>query len=333
MIVMKILKPRTGLMPTSQRRIAIALGLALTIALKRVGNFKIEARAWRGAPDMAYVNGEKVDLELGRHVDIDVVDNIAREFRHKKWDGITVTLDGELGKVKLGIDIDMYANEYVPVRAGITNEGLEVLAEPRGHIGDEVVDSFYELFDVEYEKMRAVVEELIAEIQYVELKVATYTGVRTYPLWRAAARVNAIHNYSFALENAIPLWYRPWIRQITRDLYRLPPPGLRRLVGLHGVRRIIRDAAPELRKYLERYYIVRPKPHENAMQLIPRASSPSTQSHRNAIAGLKNILTEAMRETASKGARRIIDEKGYIDWQEYIETLEEELKQRLTEAA
>jgi len=223
----------------------------------------------------------------------------------------------------------MYANEYVPVRAGITNEGLEVLAEPRCHIGDEVVDSFYELFDVEYEKMRAVVEELIAEIHYVELKVATYTGVRTYPLWRAAARVNAIHNYSFAPENAIPLWYRPWIRQITRDLYRLPPPGLRRLVGLHGVRRIIRDVAPELRKYLERYYIVR-QPHESVMQLIPRASSPSTQSRRNAIAGLKNILTEAMRETASKGARRIIDEKGYIDWQEYIDTLEEELRQRLT---
>lgn len=129
-------------------------------------------------------------------------------------------------------------------------------------------------------------------------------------------RVNAIHNYSFAPENAIPLWYRPWIRQITRDLYRLPPPGLRRLVGLHGVRRIIRNVAPELRKYLERYYIVRLKPHENAMQLIPRASSPSTQSRRNAIAGLKNILTEAMRETASKGAQRIIQEKGYIDWQE-----------------
>jgi hypothetical protein len=41
----------------------------------------------------------------------------------------------------------------------------------------------------EYEKMKAVVEELIAEIHYVELKVATYTGVRTYPLWRATARV------------------------------------------------------------------------------------------------------------------------------------------------
>jgi hypothetical protein len=34
------------------------------------------------------------------------------------------------------------------MRAGITNEGVGVLAEPRGHIGDEVVDSFYELFDV-----------------------------------------------------------------------------------------------------------------------------------------------------------------------------------------
>jgi len=330
MIGIKILKPRTGLMPISQRRITIALGLALAIALKRIGDFEImEARAWRGAPDTAYVNGEKVDIELGRHVDIDIVNNLAREFRGKKWDGITVTLNGELGKAKLGIDIDMYANEYVPERAGIINEGLEVLAEPRGYIGDEVIDSFYKLFDVEYEKMRAVIEELIAEIHYVELKVATYTGVRTYPLWRVTARVNAIHNYSFAPENAIPLWYKPWIRQITRDLYRLPPPGLGKLVGLHGMRRIIKDVALGLRKYLERYYIVTLRPNENAVQLIPRASSPSTQNHRNAIAGLKNILTEAMRETASKGAQRIIQEKGYIDWQDYIETLEEELRQRL----
>jgi hypothetical protein len=37
-----------------------------------------------------------------------------------------------------------------------------------------------------------------------------------------------------------------------------------------------------------------------------------------------------MKKTASDGARRIIQEKGYIDWQEYIETLEEELRQRLT---
>jgi hypothetical protein len=330
MIGIKILKPRTGLMPTSQRRITIALGLALAIALKRIGDFEImEARAWRGAPDTAYVNGEKVDIELGRHVDIDIVNNLAREFRGKKWDGITATLNGELGKAKLGIDIDMYANEYVPERAGIINEGLEVLAEPRGYIGDEVIDSFYKLFDVEYEKMRAVIEELIAEMHYVELKVATYTGVRTYPLWRVTARVNAIHNYSFAPENAIPLWYKPWIRQITRDLYRLPPPGLGKLVGLHGMRRIIKDVALGLRKYLERYYIVTLRPNENVVQLIPRASSPSTQNHRNAIAGLKNILTEAMRETASKGAQRIIQEKGYIDWQDYIETLEEELRQRL----
>ena len=41
-------------------------------------------------------------------------------------------------------------------------------------------------------------------------------------------------------------------------------------------------------------------------------------------------MTEAMRETASKGAQRITDEKRYIDWQEYIETLEEELRQRPT---
>jgi hypothetical protein len=100
-------------------------------------------------------------------------------------------------------------------------------------------------------------------------------------------------------------------------------------VGHYGMRRIVRDIAPELRKYLERYYIVTLRPDENAIQLIPRASSPSTQNHRRAITELREILIEAMKKTAREGAQRIIQEKGYIDWQDYIETLEEELRQRL----
>ena len=178
--------------------------------------------------------------------------------------------------------------------------------------------------------MRAVIEELTAEISYVELRVATYTGVRTYKLSEATARVVALRNYSFTPEDTIPLWYRPWTRQIARTLYTLTPPGLRRLVGHYGMRSIVNDIAPELRRYLERYYEVIERPSEKAIQLIPKATSPSTQNHRKAITELRKILTEAMREAASKGAQRIIQEKGYIDWQEYIETLEEELRQRLT---
>jgi hypothetical protein len=331
MIGIKILKPRTGLMPRSYRRISTTLGLALATALNRVGNFKVkEACAWRGTPDVAIFKCDPVNIELGRHVNTDLAGKIAEEFRKKRWDGITITLNGELGKAKLEVDIDIYANEYVPLRAGITNERLEVLAEPRGYIDDEVIDNFYELFDLEYDNMRAVIEELTAEISYVELRVVTYIGVRTYKLSEVTARVVALRNYSFTPEDTIPLWYRPWARQVARTLYTLTPPGLGRLVGHYGMRRIARDIAPELRKYLERYYIVTLRPDENAIQLIPRASSPSTQNHRRAITELREILIEAMKKTAREGAQRIIQEKGYIDWQDYIETLEEELRQRLT---
>jgi len=178
--------------------------------------------------------------------------------------------------------------------------------------------------------MRAVIEELTAEMYLVELKAATYTGVRTYKLSEATARVVALRNYSFAPEDTIPLWYRPWTRQMARTLYTLTPPGLGRLVGSYGMRSIVNDIAPELRKYLSRYYIVIERPSEKAIQLIPKAASPSTQNHRRAITELREILIEAMKKTAREGAQRIIQEKGYIDWQEYIETLEEELRQRLT---
>ena len=331
MIGISVLKPRTGLMPRSYRRISTALGLSLATALNKVGNFRVkEACAWRGTSDVAIFKCDPVNIELGRHVNTDLAGKIAEEFGRKRWDGVTVTLNGELGKAKLEVDIDIYANEYVPLRLGITNEGLEVLAEPRGYINDEVIDNFYELFDLEYDDMRAVIEELTAEMYFVELKAATYTGVRTYKLSEATARVVALRNYSFTPENTIPLWYRPWARQIARTLYTLTPPGLRRLVGHYGMRSIVNDIAPELRRYLERYYEVIERPSEKAIQLIPKATSPSTQNHRRAVTELRKILTEAMRETASDGARRIIQEKGYIDWQEYIETLEEELRQRLT---
>jgi len=131
MIGISVLKPRTGLMPRSYRRINTALGLALATALNKVGNFKVkEACAWRGTPDVAIFKCDPVNIEPGRHVNTDLAGKIAEEFGKKRWDGITITLNGELGKAKLEVDIDIYANEYVPLRLGITNERLEVLARP-----------------------------------------------------------------------------------------------------------------------------------------------------------------------------------------------------------
>ncbi len=322
MIAIKILKPRVGLTPMSRRRVAVALGLALAAALKRVGRFEhIETRTWRGVPDVAHISGEEVDVELSRHVDIGAVESVARELR--RWDGATVMLSGKLGAVELGVDIDIYAGEHVPVLAEILKEAIDVLAEPRGHVGGDVVESFYELFDVEREGMMAVFEEFVAEVCNTKLKVATYTEMEVRPLWRLVAEVYVLRDYSFAPEDAVPLWYRPWIRQMSGYIYRLAPPGLRELAGLSGMRKIVENIAPELLKRLERYYTV--KQHEDVLQLIPL----STETHRGAVAELRGVLAEAMKAAAGARAWRIINEKGHLDWEEYVKALEEELRQRL----
>jgi hypothetical protein len=279
MIAVKIL---TGLMPASRRRVAAAAGLALAAALRGAGRFEVaEVYAWRGTPDAAYVGGGKINVELGRHVGS--VDAIAEEFR-KMWDGVTLTLTGTLGRVKLSVDIDIYAGEHVPVRAAITSEGVDVLAEPRGHVGGDVVESFYELFDLEREKMRELVEELTAEMHRMELEVEMYVGTKTRPLWILVARMYALRDYSFAPEDAAPLWYRPWAVQMTRDLHKLLPPELK----TRRTKRAIRAAAPELLKRLRRFYDV--KLYEDAMQLIPL----STKSHRDAVAELRHALMKAV---------------------------------------
>ncbi len=321
MIAIKILKPRIGLAPMSRRRAAAALGLALAAALKRAGRFEhVETRAWRGAPDAAHISGEEVDVELSRHVDIGVVESIAKKLR--RWDGVTVALDGRLGAVELGVEIDIYAGGHVPVLAGILKETIDVLAEPRGHVGGDVVESFYELFDVEREGMKAVFEEFVAEMCNAELKVATYVEVETRPLWRLVAGVYALRDYSMAPEGAAPLWCRPWIRQMARYLYRLAPLGLRELVGHYGMRIAVENVVPELLKHLAWYYDV--KLYEDALQLVPL----SARAHRDAVAELRRILVEAMKTVAGVKARKIVDERGYLDWEECVKALGEELKQR-----
>jgi hypothetical protein len=63
--------------------------------------------------------------------------------------------------------------------------------------------------------------------------------------------------------------------------------------------------------------------YEDALQLVPLSAS----AHRGAVAELRRILTEAMK--AAAGARARGDERKHLDWEEYVEALEEELKLRL----
>jgi len=171
--------------------------------------------------------------------------------------------------------------------------------------------------------MKTVVEELVAEMRRTELRVATYAGVKTHPLWRLVAGIYALRDYSFAPEDAAPLWYRPWIKQTARELYRLAPPGLRELAGLRGMRRAVEGAAPELLKRLRRHYYV--KMHEDALQLVPL----SAEAHRSAVAELRDAVALATKAAAGREAQKIIEEMGYLDWHKYVEALKEELRRRL----
>ena len=255
MIAIKMLDPRVELTPVSRRRAVVALGLALAAALERVGRFeRVETRMWRGVPDTAHVSGKRVDAELSCRVDVGAVEDIAGELR--RWNGVTLALSGVLGRAELGVEIDIYASKYVPVQAGIVNEGVDVLAEPRGRVGGYVVESFYELLDAEREEVKAVFEEFVAEMCNVELKAAVHAEAEPRPLWRLAAEVYALRDYSFASEDAAPLWLRPWVRQMSKYLYRLAPPGQKELVGLYGVRRVVGSTAPELLKYMSQHFDV-----------------------------------------------------------------------------
>jgi hypothetical protein len=121
------------LTPGARRRAAAALGLAVAAALMRVGDFaEAEVWTWVGVPDTAQIRGRKVDAEVGRGIRIDAVEALAKMIGPGRWDGVTLVLKGRLDEVELNVEIDVYAGGRVPVEAGIINEEVDVIAEPRG---------------------------------------------------------------------------------------------------------------------------------------------------------------------------------------------------------
>jgi hypothetical protein len=211
MIVGKI---KRKMPPATRRRAAATLGLALAVALRRVGSFEnVEVRAWRGVPDVMDISGERVDVEL--RLDRSTINEVAN--RLKKWDGVTVMLSGRLGRAELRVEIDIYAGDRVPVQSAITHRGIDVLAEPKGYVGDKIIESFYDLFDEECGEMWAFVREFTTEMRKVELKTV-YAGTRTYPLWELVTWVYMLRNYSFEPDSTVPLWISPHLTKFFHSI-------------------------------------------------------------------------------------------------------------------
>ena len=225
------------------------IGLALAVALKRIAKVESErACLWQWHPSAAYLGKcKEVPMEIPRTLSdaADLVENAVDLTTPQQRDrgapaprGITITMQASIATAELAIDIDIYSDEEVPRALGITDEPAAVIAEPRGYIGEESVDSFYQLAASEEaaDHLRQLAKELYRQAAATHLKAATYAGVRQYALSDLVAWVKASRNYALDLRNAIPLYYNPWRRHLARDMYALAPEKYKRLAGPAGMR-------------------------------------------------------------------------------------------------
>ena len=312
------------------------------MAIHRVGNVEgLRACVWRRHPALAYVGKcREVKVEVPKALDEaeGVVKALAEELDKEPSTlprGVILSIEAALGPAELGIDIDIYSDEEVPRALGITAEPAAVIAEPRGYIGEESVDNFYQLASYEEaaDYLRQLAKELYRQAAATHLKAATYAGVRQYALSDLVAWVKASRNYALDLRNAIPLYYNPWRRHLARDMYALAPEEYKRLAGPSGLRKALREARAAVREYLKKNYEVEVRPSRmgELMLLYPRRASPPAKAHGAAVEALKEALERAFRYASRDAVRKALEHKGYLEWADYVDALGDALRQELTQ--
>lgn len=340
-MIIKLFRPRAGLKPRSARKAALYLGIGTVIAIDKVGEVKSQkACLWRRHPALAYVGKcreVKVDIPNALDEAEGAVEALAEELDKEAPNlprGVTLSIEAALGPSELGIDIDIYSDEEVPRALGTTAEPAAVIAEPRGYIGEEPVDSFYQLAASEEAAycLRQLARELYRQAAATHLKAATYAGVRQYALSDLVAWVKASRNYALDLPNAIPLWYNPWPRQIAKDLYALAPEEYRRLAGAPGLRKALKEARAAVKEYLKKSYEVdvRKSRMGELMLLYPRRASPPAKAHEAAVEALREALGRAFRYASGEAVRKALERKRYLTWADYVAALGDALRQELT---
>jgi len=329
MILVKLLVPREGLRPRSVRRVVAYIGLLMAAAFERVGRLRdFKACLWRRHPDVVYLRGcQEVEVGAPKWID-DVVEgaelivNKMEEVRGVPR-GVTLRLSLGLGPADLLLDINIYSDQEVPKLLGLCEEPLGVVVEPTGYIGEESVDNFYALVAAEEatEAVKKVVQHFLHAASALAVRVSTYAGPRTYRLSALIAWVKASKNYGVDLRNAMPLMYRPWPRQLARDLYKLASPRLRRLAGLHGFVKAVRVNKAEVQGLLKKYYEAQFV--DKMLMLYPRKASSPAASHERAVADIANALENALRYASSQAVLEVVKKKGLLEWTDYAAKLTE----------
>lgn len=337
-MIIGLARPRAGLKPRSARKAALYFGIGTVIAIHKVGKVEsLKACVWRRYPAMAYVGKcREVEVEIPSALDEaeGAVEVLAEELDKEAPNlprGVTLSIEAALGPAELGVDIDIYSDEEVPRALGTTAEPAAVIAEPRGYIGEESVDSFYQLAASEEatHHLRQLARELYRQAAATQLKAAAYAGVRQYALSDLVAWVKASRNYALDLPHAIPLWYNPWPRQIAKDLYALAPERYKRLTGLAGMRIAVKHIGDAVKEYLKKSYEVdvRRSRMGELMLLYPRTPA---KAHEAAVEALREALGRAFRYASGEAVRKALESKGYLIWADYVDALGDALRQELT---
>jgi len=123
------------------------------------------------------------------------------------------------------------------------------------------------------------------------------------------------------LHNAIPLVYRPWPRQLARDLYKLASPRLRRLAGPHGFVKAVRVNKAEVQGLLKKYYEAQFV--GKMLTLYPRKASSPAASHKRAVADIANALENVPRYVSNQAVLEVVKKKGLLEWTDYAAKLAE----------
>ena len=224
-----------------------------------------------------------------------------------------------IASAELAVDIDIYSDEEVPRALGITDEPAAVIAEPRGYIGEESVDSFYELIGEEEttQHIRNLINEFYTQAAATDVKAATYAGVRQYALSDFVAWVKASRNYALDLRNAIPLYYNPWRRHLARDMYALAPERYKRLAGPAGMRIAVKRIDDAALEFLQRYYETSLH-RKRLMLLYPRRRSPPTQAHEEAVGALAGALESAFVNASNNAVKEALEQRRPLEWMDYL---------------
>ena len=298
-----------GISAEERPRIIQASALAITDAFKAQGSVEnVKICQWKWHPDAA-------ECKPGDFQQIQI--------------GATYKFKFTTGEIEAAVSVEIFPSPKLAEAIGASNRPLDILIETVGWAGDEKFHSFYRLLDLQPNAAVEVIEEILRRLAYQDVKIKTSQGIRYARVEELIAWIKTSQNYNFDLDNAMPIHYCPWTEQLAHDIYRISPPSYAKLGGQRGMEKVVKNAALPLLKYLQEHY--RTRKTGRILQLIPHTNPAPSHHHRELVNTLKASVQHALKTAASQGAKKLLEEKGEITWEDYLREVIKEFKKSIEE--